>query len=69
MNKFYSRKFTLAMLSLISANALVWFGKIDPGVFLQLVVATVGSYMLANYAEKKVEVSKPVDPNAPAALG
>jgi hypothetical protein len=57
MARFGSRKFILAMLSLISADVLVWFEKIDKGVFLQLVVATVGAYMLANYSQKKLEGS------------
>jgi hypothetical protein len=55
MARFGSRKFILAMLSLISADVLVWFQKIDQGVFLQLVTATVGAYMLANYYQKKNE--------------
>ena len=47
-----SRKFLLAVLSLLSVSVLVWFGKIDAGVFATCVVATVGAYLAANVAQK-----------------
>ena len=48
------RKFSLSVLSLLSASLLVWFGKIDTGVY-SAVVITVGSYITGNVFEKKVE--------------
>ena len=48
------RKFSLSVLSLLSASLLVWFGKIDAGVY-SAVVITVGSYITGNVFEKKVE--------------
>ena len=49
------RKFSLSVLSLLSASLLVWFGKIDAGVYSAVVIATVGSYITGNVFEKKVE--------------
>jgi hypothetical protein len=49
-----SRKFILAVLSLLSASALVWFDKIDGGVFATVMVATVGAYLTANVTQKAV---------------
>ena len=48
------RKFSLSVLSLLSASLLVWFGKIDAGIY-SAVVITVGSYITGNIFEKKVE--------------
>lgn len=52
MNPLWSRKFILAMSTLISVTGLVAFGKIADGVFATVVVATVGSYLAANVAQK-----------------
>ena len=49
------RKFTLSVLTLLSVSILVWFGKIDPGVYSAVVIATVGAYITGNVFEKKVE--------------
>ena len=48
------RKFSLSVLSLLSSSLLVWFGKIDAGVY-SAVVITVGSYITGNVFDKKVE--------------
>lgn len=50
--KFTSRKFVLALLSLISASALCYFGHIADGVYSAVVIATVGAYMTANVTQK-----------------
>lgn len=47
-----SRKFILALLSLLSATALCAFSKIDGGVYSAVVIATVGAYMAANVTQK-----------------
>lgn len=54
MARYASRKFILALLSLLSATALVWIGLIADGVYSAVVIATVGAYMTANVAQKKV---------------
>lgn len=51
--RYGSRKFILAMLSLASANVLVWFGKIDPGVYSAVLIATVAAYIAGNVAQKR----------------
>lgn len=50
-----SRKFLLAVLSLVVCTVLVWLDEIDDGVFATVMVATVGAYLAANVAQKKVE--------------
>lgn len=47
-----SRKFILALLSLISATALCITGHIADGVYSAVIIATVGVYMTANVAQK-----------------
>lgn len=51
-SKWVSRKFALALLSLIALAALCWAGKIDGGQFITGLVATVGAYMAANVTQK-----------------
>ena len=55
MNRLSSRKFILAMLSLLSASLLTWFGKIDAGVYSAVVIATVGAYLTANVFQRTKE--------------
>ncbi len=47
-----SRKFILAVLSLISATGLVWSGHISDGVFSAVVLGTVASYITGNVIQK-----------------
>lgn len=48
-----SRKFILALLSLISATALCVTGHVADGVYSAVAFcATVGAYMTANVAQK-----------------
>ena len=51
-NRLTSRKFVLAMLAIQSASALVWFAKIDPGVYSAVMIAVIGSYFAANVTQK-----------------
>lgn len=52
MNRFLSRKFILALLSLGSAHYLTSKGLIADGVYSAVVIATVGAYMAGNVAQK-----------------
>ena len=47
-----SRKFILALLTLLSATLLCYFGHIADGVYSAVVIATIGAYMTANVAQK-----------------
>lgn len=47
-----SRKFILAMTAAVSASVLVWFGKIDAGVYSSVMIADIGAYLTANVAQK-----------------
>lgn len=47
-----SRKYRLALLSLLSATLLCAFGKIDAGVYSAVIISTVGAYLTANVVQK-----------------
>lgn len=49
---FKSRKFLLAVGSLISAHILCYTGHIADGVYSAVMLATVGAYMAANVGQK-----------------
>ncbi len=55
MTRYRSRKFILVAAALASATALVWFGKIDGGVYSAVVIATVGAYIAGNVAQKATQ--------------
>jgi len=38
---------------------LIWFGKIDGGVYSAVIIATVAAYVTANVAQRKVEAAPP----------
>ena len=52
MDRLTSRKFILAMLALVSASVLCWFGHIADGVYATVVSATVGAYLASNVLQK-----------------
>ena len=52
MKNYGSRKFLLALLVVISATALVWFGKIADGVYSAVVIAAICAYIIGNVAQK-----------------
>lgn len=47
------RKYSVAVLALLSLYVLTWFSKIDPGVYATGLVATVGAYLTSNVLQKK----------------
>jgi len=47
------RKFILSMISVLCTSVLCWFGKIDPGVFSVVMVATISAYMAGNVLQKE----------------
>lgn len=52
MDAIGGRKFTLALLSGLSASVLVWFGKISPDAYSTVMLAVAGAYSVANVAQK-----------------
>lgn len=46
------RKFLAALAACLSASVLVGLGKIDPGVYATVMVATVGAYIAGNVLSK-----------------
>lgn len=51
MNRLTSRKFILALLTLLSASVLTWFGHIHGGVYSAVVIATVAAYITGNVTQ------------------
>jgi len=58
ISRITSRKFIVALLSLLSASLLVYLGKIDDGVYATVVVSTVGAYLTANVFQRNIDTSK-----------
>jgi hypothetical protein len=54
MNRYASRKFILALLTLGSATWLVSDRLIADGVYSAVVIAVVGAYIAGNVAQKAV---------------
>ena len=54
-NRYASRKFLLALLSLVSATGLVATGAITPDVYQYVVLGTVGAYIAGNVGQKWVD--------------
>jgi hypothetical protein len=53
MTNYRSKKFALAALALLALAVLCWFRKIDGGQFIQGLTVSVGTYMAANWAQKR----------------
>lgn len=51
------RRFFMAMGCGIACTVLVWFGKIEGGIFRDVVIATVAVYIAGNTYQKKVEAT------------
>lgn len=51
MNRYASRKFLLALATLVSASVLVWNGLIADGVYSAVVIASVGAYLASNVTQ------------------
>jgi hypothetical protein len=49
------RRFLMTMGCGIACTMLVWFGKIEGGIFRDVVIATVAVYIAGNTYQKKVE--------------
>ena len=47
-----SRKFLLALAALSAASLLLWCGHIEPLVWRDVVIATVGAYITANVTQR-----------------
>lgn len=54
LNSFTSRKFLVAIGSLVSATILCWNHMIADGVYSVVMIATVGAYLTANVAQKNI---------------
>lgn len=52
------RRFLAAMVAQLSANVLVWHGKISDDVYSVVVLATVAAYITGNVAQRLIESRK-----------
>lgn len=55
LQRFGGRKFVATLVAVSSATSLAALGKIDPGVYSVVMVATVGAYIAGNVVQKKIE--------------
>lgn len=53
------RRFLLTLLAQVSANALVWHGKISDDVYSVVILATVAAYITGNVAQRRIEAKAP----------
>lgn len=51
-SRYASRKFVLALFAIVSATALVGFGKIEGTIYSAIMMAALGAYSVANVAQK-----------------
>lgn len=42
------RKFIVSLLAILGNQILVWFDRIDPGVYSVVAVAAIGAYIAGN---------------------
>ena len=52
MNRFTSRKFLLALATLLIASGLLALGMVTALIWRDVVIATVGAYIAGNVAQK-----------------
>lgn len=48
------RKFLATLAVVASASVLVWFSKIDAGVYSAVIIAVVGGFLTSNVVQKAV---------------
>lgn len=56
MNKIYSRKFIVVVMSILCTAALMYLGKISDGVYSAVVMASVAAYIAGNVVQKQTEI-------------
>lgn len=49
--RYRSRKFLLALVTLIVCSVMTWFKLLDANTFKDIVLGTVGAYILGNVAQ------------------
>ena len=50
----------MAVMVLVSASILTWFGFIQEGVYSAVVIADIGAYLTSNVVQKQVTKADPV---------
>jgi hypothetical protein len=49
------RRFILTMVAGLATSVLVWYGKITPEIYRDVIIGTVGIYIAGNTMQKNVE--------------
>lgn len=52
------RKFIISLIALLGNQLLVWFDKIDPGVYSVVAVSAISAYIAGNVYQK-INTEKP----------
>ena len=52
------RKFLIALIATLGNIGLVWFAKIEPGVYSTVAIAIIGAYIAGNVIQKKTIVTQ-----------
>lgn len=55
IDKLGGRKFLVTVISGVGTFLLVFLGKIDPGTYSVVTIATIGTFIAGNTYEKKVK--------------
>lgn len=55
LETFGGRRFLLTLGCGAVTSLLIWFGKIDGGVYASVIIATVAAYITGNVAQKRIE--------------
>ena len=53
LQKLGGRKFLIALIATLGNIGLVWFAKIEPGVYSTVSIAIIGAYIAGNVVQKK----------------
>jgi hypothetical protein len=49
------RRFILTMVAGLATSVLVWYGKITPEIYRDVIIGTVGIYIAGNTMQKNVQ--------------
>ena len=57
LNTVGGRKFLISLVSIVATATLMWFGKIDDGVYSTVIIAAMGAYIAGNVTQKAKEAA------------
>mgnify|MGYP003479492165 CR=1 FL=1 len=57
--RYGGRRYLLVLAIFIASNALLWFGKIPPETWAEVLSWSSGAYLVANVAQRHIEAKAP----------